>query len=264
VRRILDAFELFFLNAKIVLMRMMAYRVDFVLSLIVTLGFSAMGPLFQYLLYSNSRGYPGWNFDQILVFQAALLLLGGLAETCFGSIRASIDALMANGEFDRLLLKPWPPLLLIMTSGFNPAGLGSLSVGLGLTVWASLRIGLPGGLAGVGLFAVFLAARLALQAGVHILYCFFTVRWVYTMRLSEIMDKILAWGNFPLEVFPRVLQLIFVTFVPFSIACYWPAKALLGPVGILALASLGGTALFLTLTILLWRGQLKSYASAGG
>lgn len=243
---------------------MLAYRADFVLSVLVSFLFSAMGPLFQFLLYTNSSGYPGWSWDEILVFQGVLILTGGLCETVFGSLRWQIDSLMERGEFDRLLLKPWPPLMLLMTSGFNASGFGSVLVGAGATIWAVARLGFPGGGIGIAVFLVFLAARIALQASAHILYCFFTVRWVYTMRLGEIMDKILGWGNYPVEVFPRFLRMIFTTVLPFSVACYWPSKALLGPVGWMSLASLTGLGLFLAFTLFLWKGQLAKYTSAGG
>lgn len=258
------AFEFFFFHSRIVLMRMLAYRLDFILGILVSFLFSALAPLFQFLLYTNSSGYPGWSWDEILVFQGILILTGGLCETAFGSLRSNITALLERGEFDRLLLKPLPPLFIIMTSGFNPSGAGSLIVGAAATVWAVARIGIPGGATGILLFLVFLTARLALQAAAHILYCFFTVRWVYTMRLEEIMDKILAWGNYPVEVFPRFVQLLFTTIIPFSVACYWPARALLGPTGWLALASLAGTGLLVWGTLLLWKHQLEQYTSAGG
>jgi ABC-2 type transport system permease protein len=259
-----EALGLFGLNSRIVLMRGMAYRLDFALSIAVSLGFSAIGPLFQFFLYRKSNGYPGWTWDQILVFQAVLLLLNGLCETLFGSMRGQIDALMQNGEFDRLLLKPRAPLLLILTGGFTPSGLGALIAGIAATAWACARSGLPGGAAGLLLFPAFVAARILLQMSAHIVYCVLTVRWVYTMRLAEIIDKILNWGNYPLEVFPKAARLAFSTVLPFSVACYWPAKALLGPLGWLALSSLGGTAALFVICLALWRAQLRRYASGGG
>ncbi len=245
-------------------MRGMAYRADFAISIAVSLLFSAMGPLFQFFLYRNSNGYPGWTWDQILVFQAVLLLSNGLCETLLGGVRGQIEGLMQNGEFDRVLLKPWPPLLLILSGGFNPAGLGGLVAGVAAIAWAGWNAGLPGGAVGVAAFLVFLAARLLLQAAVHIVYCALTVRWVYPMRLPEIVDKILNWGNFPLEVFPRILQLVFTTIVPFSLACHWPAKALLGEAGPVSVASLACAAVGFFLCVLFWNAQLKRYSSGGG
>jgi ABC-2 type transport system permease protein len=259
-----EIFELFFLQARIVFMRLLAYRVDFVLSIVVSLGFSVMGPLFQFLLYRNSRGYPGWSWDEILVFQAVLLLVGGLSETLFGAVRGQMENMTANGEFDRLLIKPRRPLLLIMTAGFSPSGLGGFLVGLVLTAWAAIHAGLPGGVLGVALFLVFIVVRVVFQAAVQILYCFFTLRWVYPMRLGEIFDKVLAWGNNPLEIFPQALRMVFCTVVPFAVAAYWPAKALLGPVSWLALTSVAGVGLFLLVVLMLWKRQLAKYSSAGG
>ncbi len=259
-----EAVSLFFFNSKMLLMRMMQYRFNFIMGLFVAFGFSALGPLAQFLLYSNSNGYPGWNWDQMLLFQAVLLLVNGLTDILFGSVRRTIDSLMEKGEFDRLLLKPFPPLLMLLTSGFKPYGLGTVVVGIAGTLWAVIRIGMPAGVLGFVYFIIFLFARVLLQAGVHILYCFFTVRWIYPMRLDEITDKILSYGNYPMEIYPMFLQTVFTTVVPFAIACYWPAKALLGPVSWTAFTALGGTILFVLVTVLLWKHQLKSYVSGGG
>jgi ABC-2 type transport system permease protein len=259
-----DAFGLFGLNSKILLMRKMQYRADFAMGVVVAIGFSALGPLAQFLLYSKSNGYPGWTWDQMLLFQATLLLMGGICDVLFGTLRENIDALMEKGEFDRLLLRPYPPLMLLLTGGFKPYGLGSVLVGVGALVYAGARLGFPGGLSGMSLFLLFAIARILLQISINVLYCFFSVRWVYTMRLGEIMDKVMSYGNYPMEIFPRAIRIVFETFLPFAIACYWPAKALLGPLGWMAAASLAGTVLFLFFTLALWRGQLKSYVSAGG
>lgn len=259
-----EALDLFLLQSKIVLMRMLAYRVDFVLSLVVALGFSSLAPLFQFLLYRSSNGYPGWSWDQILVFQSVLLLTQGLSETLFGAIRGQVESMMANGEFDRLMIKPRRPLLLILTGGFQPSGLGSVIAGIILVVISSARAGLPPGAMGVLVFLALLGVRLVFQVAVQVLYCFFTLRWVYPMRLSEIMDKVQAWGNYPLEIFPRALGVVFSTVVPFSIACHWPARALLEPVGLMALGAVAGTGAFLALSLVLWRHQLRKYSSGGG
>ena len=122
MRRIIDAIDLFLLNARIVLMRLMAYRVDFVLSLVVGLGFSAMGPVFQFLLYQRSAGYPGWSLEEILLFQAVLLLIGGLCETAFGSIRVSIDGLMELPVLKQLLNPVIPTGLFILGHDRNKHG----------------------------------------------------------------------------------------------------------------------------------------------
>jgi len=95
----------------------------------------------------------------MLLFQGVLLFGAGLCDLLFGSVRENIDGLMRKGEFDRLLLRPYPTLLLILTSGFKPQGFGSFTVGAGAVAWAWIRIGTPAGLPGLGLFVVFILGR---------------------------------------------------------------------------------------------------------
>jgi ABC-2 type transport system permease protein len=264
VRWIGPGLRLFALQSQIKLQRLMQYRADFAVGLAACFALSATGPLFQLLIYTRTSGYPGWTWRQILVFQAILLLSTGIREAFFGDVRPQIERFVERGEFDRLLLKPFPPLLLLLTGGFAPHALGTLLAGVGTLVWAAQYAGGGPDPLGYLLFVVFLAAATLLHLSVHILYCTLTVRWTYPMRLSESMDRVSTFGEYPLEVFPLALRTVFLTVLPLSIATYWPAQALLGRAGAGAWVALAAAVSLAVVVARLWGRQMRHYASAGG
>jgi ABC-2 type transport system permease protein len=256
--------SLFLLQTQVKLARMMQYRVDFAVGVLVSLGFSAMMPLFQLLIYSRTRGFPGWSYHQILLFQGVLLVTSGLRELLLGDVRPQIEQLTERGELDRLLTKPFPPLLLILTGGFSPYSFGLIVVGAGTLgyAWAQPGVGVTVG--GFALFLVLLCASLMLALSASILYCTLAVRWTYLMRLDETMDKVLGFGNYPLQVYPTFFRVVFLTLLPFSVATFLPAQALLGRVGPSALTATAATLAVFVLMLWFWHRQLEQYTSAGG
>lgn len=264
MRSIALVLELFVLQSRLRLSALAQYRADFLIGMTVSFSFASMAPLFQFLIYVSTRGFPGWRLDDVLVFQAMLLLTTGLRDLLLGDIRRQIDHLAEKGEFDRLLLKPAPPLVLVLTAGFSPYSLGTTAVGAGLLAWTWERSGAALTATAAGLFAVFLAAGILLALSVNTLYCALTVRWTHTSRLGETMDKVMRFGDYPIEVFPGFVRAVFTTVLPLSVAAYWPASAVLGRVQPVGLVAVLGAVLAFLAALLFWKRQLFRYASSGG
>ncbi len=264
MRWIKTALELFSLQSQIKLQQLMQYRTDFTIGLLMALSFSAIGPLFQFLIYTQTKGYPGWNLNQILLFQGILLLSSGIQSTFFGEVRGQIVQLMWQGEFDRLLLKPFPPLLNLLTGGFSPSAIGTLLIGGGTIAWTWVRSGAALTWSAFFLFLLFLGVGVMLSLSATILFSTLTVRWVDPMRLSEVLDKMFFFGYYPLDVYPLVWRTLFITVLPFSVAVYWPAQALLGRLDLSAWVAAGATLTIWVGVIWFWDRQLKQYTSAGG
>ncbi|GAA0736065.1 ABC-2 family transporter protein [Dactylosporangium roseum] len=256
--------DLFLLNSRANTQRLLQYRTDFAVGVAITFFFTLLSPLLQYLLYTRSNGYPGWTWSQILLLQAILLLVGGLRDIFFGDVSKHIQNLMAKGELDQVLLKPFPPLLFVLTSSFSPFSVVTVVVGSGAVVWAYGRSGAPVGPMPVMSFVVFLLAGLTLYLTESVLFCALTVRWTYPLRLRETLQKIIRFGDPPMEVYPPVVRAALSTVLPLAVATYWPAQALLGRLTVVAWISLACTVLLLIGAVRLWNRQLNQYSSAGG
>jgi len=255
---------LFLCDCKIKLARAMEFRADFISSIFISLIFSGMAPLFQFLIYSKTNGYPGWNLEQIILFQAVFLLWTGIIDLLFGNVRVYIESTMQSGFMDRLLILPYSSIGIILTRGFNYKGFGTAAAGLIALVITIIH--LPGQLHWWYLlqFLFFLAMGILLSISLLILFCTIALRIIYVMRLKEVKDRVLFFASFPAEIYSGVIRFMYLTVMPIGIWIYYPAQALLGRLNIYAIyGSLICVVLFF-LSKSVWNLQVKKYVSAGG
>lgn len=256
--------SLFVLNTKLKISSSMMYRTDFILGLFIALGYSSVGPVFQYILFTQTKGYPGWNLNQIILFQGVLLIVTGVIGVLFGDIRNIAMELLYGGDFDRLLLKPYPPIGILLASSFTLRNAGSIFAGIALSVYSMIILGITLRISNLLLFLVFLLCSLVFYVALNILYCSVAIMIIRMWRVYDFFDKLYRFGQFPLEIYPSVVQAIFVTVFPFAVGVYYPTQALLGRLDLKALFSAFGSFLLLYLCLKLWNYCLKKYTSAGG
>ncbi|QWU14725.1 ABC-2 type transport system permease protein [Paenibacillus sophorae] len=256
--------RLYIWHMKLSLSRAMIYRFDFLTNLLISIIVSGLGPLVQYIFFTQTRGYPGWTLDQILLFQGILLLWFGIRELLFGDLRHSVMQMVWKGEFDRLLLKPYPPIGVLLCSGFQLNGIGSCIAGLTVTSLAFHRLHIDLTFTKLLMMMVSLVCGVILFMAVNIFYSAIVIMIVQMGRIDEMFDRITDFGNYPTNIFPVALRMVMVTFLPFAIWTYYPAQILLGRLdSLIWAASVCCVALF-WLSIAAWNRCLRNYTSAGG
>jgi ABC-2 type transport system permease protein len=264
MKKILRLFGLFILNTKLNIAKQMEYRFNFILTSVIALIFSSVSPLLQYLIFTQTKGFPGWTLDQIILFQGVLLTVLGLQSLLFGELQWYISDLIWRGELDRLLLKPYPPIGIILTSGFSLNSTGSILAGIIITVYSVFRMRLVIGIFQIVLFLVFIAVGLMLSMALNVLYSCMVIVLVRLGRMDEIFAFLSRFGEYPIDIYSNALKLIFTTAVPFAVWVYIPAKVLLGALDVSMALSLVCTILFFLGSLKLWDICLKKYTSAGG
>lgn len=264
MKKLLRLFSLFIQNSKLNIAKQMEYRFNFILTSIIALIFSSISPLLQYLIFTQTKGFPGWNLEQMIMFQGVLLIVLGLQSLLFGELQWFISNLIWRGELDRLLLKPYPPIGIILASGFSLNSTGSILAGIIITVYSVIRMQLCIGIFQIALFLVYIAVGLILSMALNVLFSCMVVVLVRLGRMDEIFGFLSRFGEYPLDIYSNALKFIFTTFVPFAVWAYIPAKILLGVLDVSMIWSLACTILFFLGSLKLWSICLKKYSSAGG
>ncbi|WEK54430.1 MAG: ABC-2 family transporter protein [Candidatus Cohnella colombiensis] len=257
-------FRLFGWHMKLSVSRAMIYRFDFLTGLFISILVSGIAPLVQYLIFTQTRGYPGWTLGQILLFQGLLLLWFGIRDLLFGDLRGMVMNMVRKGEFDRLLLKPYPPIGVLLCSGFQLNGIGSCIAGIGVSIVAFRQLHLSIDFVTIALFLIAIVAGVILFMAVTVFYCAIVVLIVQMGRMSEMFDRITDFGNYPSNIYPAILQTAMVTFLPFAIWTYYPAQILLHRVDSRLVIAAVSCVLIFWLSIKVWNRSLRNYTSAGG
>jgi len=264
MNRIFRLFSLFIWNSKLAIARNMEYKFNFILGSFISIVFSSIGPILQYLIFTQTKGFPGWNLDQIILFQGVLLIVLGLRNMFFGELYGFVYRLVRRGDFDRLLLKPYPPIGIILASSFSMNSLGAIIGGIVITIYSIFKLGLHVGIVQWGLFLLFTAAGLMLSMALDVLFSCVVIVLIQIGRLNEFFNFISRFGEYPLSIFPNAVRLAFITVVPFAVWVNIPAQVLLGNLDVYMMYSLVFCFAYLFVCLKLWGLCLKKYTSAGG
>lgn len=264
MKKLTKLLKLFIYNSKLTMARNMEYRFDFILGFFMNLIFSSVGPIIQYLIFTQTKGFPGWNLKQIILFQGVLLLLLGIKNTLWAGLPDYVTRMVRRGELDRLLLKPFSSIGIILASGFTPSEFGAIIGGIVLMGYSVGTLQLPLSPLRVIMFLIFLLFGLMLFMAMNIIYSCVVIMLVNIGRLNEIMECFSRFGQYPLEIYSKILGTVFMTVIPFAIWVYIPSKILIEGLNVGMLYSLVFCLLFTALSLRLWDRCIRHYTSGGG
>lgn len=257
-------FQLFLLDLRIKFKRAVAFRANFVLVFFLSLGYTFAFSLFQFLIYTGVNGFPGWNMDQVLLFQAMLIFWTGVTEFLFGGVKYIIDLEVMYGNFDRYLVLPHHPLVSLFTRGTDIYAISSVMAGLGGMVIMCARMHLVPDAGTILLAMIFFISGILFYLSLLIWYCSCTLLLIKMDRLKEVLEKILFFGSFPADVYYGIGKLFFLVVFPTALWVYIPVQILLGRFNELSYLSLVISIFFFAASVLFWKYQAGKYSSAGG
>ena len=256
-------FKLYMICLRTLFISETAYRLNFILGMIITFISNILFPLVTLLIYSNGQSFPGWNFWQVLLIQSVFTLSTGISNTFFAGIFWETNANIKNGSFEVVLLKPLNPLFFIMATTFNFQGIAYIIGGLimfGISashcaVWTVSTV-LKYLLFGTGGILVMLGMELIMSAT--------SFKWIGNSRIPEIFDSIKQFAKYPMTIFPSLARGITTFVLPAAAIAFMPAAALMGKTEAWFYTALIPCAIFAGIGFLLYFKMIKLYESAGG
>ena len=221
------------------------------------------------LLAVRFDGIGALSADEILWMLGFFTLADGFTNMMLGSCNwLWISRVVGRGQVDHMLIQPIPLWMQILTGGFLPfTGSSCFLTGVGLTAFATIRLGIPMTPGWLLLLVVYVLARMAVATGTsYIAGSAAFYRPVSCEELSTVvLDALNAAGKYPMAALPVWMQGLFVTVLPVGLMAYVPSllmlKRLDAPLAYVWPVAMG--AAFLSLGGLLFRKGLKHYARHG-
>lgn len=241
----------------------MAYRGDFLLEGVMSVGWLLITLMPLYVLYSDRAEVGGWTMPEALVVLAYFTGVKGVLEGVVSPSFVDLVERIRSGAFDYVLLKPVDAQALISASRFEPWKMFDVLGALAIAVYAFVKLGappaLPDVLLGIALFAAGVLAMYSLW-----ILCAAAAFWVVRLdNLTYLLGAIFDTARWPVTVFPRVWRIVFTFVIPLAVMTTYPAQALLGQLrGETALAVCGGSLALLVASRLVWTKAIRSYTSA--
>ncbi len=242
----------------------MQYKVSFFLTLLGQAFVTINMFLGIFFLFQRFHSIEGFTYNQVLLCYTVTLLQFYLAEF-FARGFDRFDAMLGNGQFDRILVRPRNTVFQVLASRFEFTRLGRILQVLVLLPYAVATCGVEWNFPRALTVIFMVLGGALLFSGIFIAggaLSFFTTQGLEVVNVFTDGGK--EHGKYPWNVYgKRVLQ--FCTYiVPYALTQYYPLLYVLGretnPLYIfLPLCA----AWFLLPAFLLWRLGLRRYKSTG-
>lgn len=241
----------------------MQYKLDFLGSTLFGALSTAMEFLSVAVVLYRFHSVGGWGIYEGALLAGTISAAQGLLRI-FAAELYSFDRYLLTGDFDILLIRPWPTLASLLSRNFDLGRVGALVQGYLLITLGAGGAGLPGW-ARLYLFLLPLAGLIILTA----ISMAVAAAGFWLMRTGELMTMTIkapaSAAAYPMEIFPELMRRLFLSVLPVGAIGYVPLRYLLGKGGgPWALAvPLVAAGLALGMSLQLWRFGERRYQSTG-
>lgn len=259
----MNAFKIHLQGIKAALSTRMAYRFDFILSMLIMLLVELVAPLITLLIYNSGSSIPGYTIYQALLIQGVFLLSRGVSFPFFFGMVSNTIMRVQQGTLDLLLIKPRSALRMLIVTGFDAEDLGKLIGGIILFSVALIHLPAPS-LAQWLEFSLLFILAIAFMFGIAMLLSGIGIVWVGNYRVYDIFFTVTNFGNYPTSIFSKPVQIFTAAVLPIGMLGFFPASVLLGKPGPFMIYSCVSVVVFLMLSFLFFNLTLRKYSSTGG
>ena len=246
-----------------------AHRANLVLVFLGSAALQGTQLAFIGVLLGAFGAIAGWDVAEVAFLYGLRLTAHGVCTVNFGQHRASANV-VRDGDWDRFLLRPVPPLLQLLTRLFNPGTLGDLVLGVAILCAAAPHTPITWTpLAVVYVMAAAVGGGLV-EAGLQIGISGLDLVLGPSTKVKETVSRDLTdFGAYPMTIFGTAGTWLLTALLPLAFMAYLPATVLLGrtdellvPPLIAVLSPLAGP-LLLALGVVVFGRLSRHYASPG-
>lgn len=255
--------RLFLVQLRISVALSMQYRWAFVVDGLVTLVWTAIGVVPLSIAFQGRPPVNGWTFEGALVVVGWFTLLKGVLDGAVNPSLVAVVSRIRDGTLDFTLLLPADAQFLVSTAKLELWKIIDVAAGVGLLIWAFVRLGRAPPIEGVALSIALLAAATLVLYSIWILVIA-AAFWVVRLdNLTYLFNSIIDFARWPVTIFKGALRFIFTFVIPLALMTTFPAQALLGTLPARAGAlSIVGAVVFALAARLCWTRAIAHYTSA--
>lgn len=247
----------------------MEYRADFVLETLFGLIREATGFALIWVILARFEDLAGWTLGEVAFLYGLRVMMHGLVGMATGNIW-SLESRVREGEFDRYLVRPAPPLLQLLTERVPLSAFGELLGGPALFLAANSLVDVAWTPQSLLYLRFAIVGGALLELGIRVLIVSFAFRALRVNGLMAIMDDIFSdFGTYPLSIFGPALQFLLTFGIPVAFMAYLPAVVLLERTSELRIPSIFAYGaplmgmLWIAIALHVFHRELRHYKSSG-
>lgn len=245
------------------------YRANVIASIIGGFVYQLTGFIVVWIIVDRFDALGGWTLPEITFLYGMRLTAHGIYYALFSQM-FDLDRVLITGEFDRYLVRPMSPLLQLFTRKLRVNCFGDLIGGATLLAFAAAGAGIDWSPASFALLIAAVIGGALIEGAVQVTMGSLAFRFLNAQAARVATNEVFnLYGNYPMTMFPKVLEYLLTFALPVAFVAYFPASTILGRTDELSvapwigwLAPVLGVVLF-TLAVQLWTWQSRHYQSSG-
>jgi len=222
-----------------------------------------------FLMVWNFGTLAGWTPDEVILLYALWLLSYAIGASFTFNMCRDFPNMAINGTLDEAFIRPVSPMAYLIAANFNLGYISHITITTAALVFCLIRMNVVWSVF-QWIWLIILIVAGAVVQGCMMLICDMPALRTRSMSPTGIFYwDINFWVvRYPINIYPRPIQLIFTSILPFGFISFYPVQVLLGkhegilPHIMIWLSPLVAAAL-LFITIICWRGITRRYESAG-
>ena len=245
-----------------------AYPANFLIGTISIAIICLVDMILSWVLTQRVPQIGGWGFYELLFMLSVWRLTHGLYIVVFQQI-SDLDRTLREGEFDRLLVRPLPPLFQYFTRTVEIGGFGDLIVGYGGLAYALSHFD-GWSLLDIAVLLVMIISAAAIEWSFFTLIGCTSFWTLQSQGLRGIFDTFLfQFSKFPLSAYSKWVQVLLTFVLPVGFISFYPSLHFFQndkPIPFfegLVYAPPVIAALLCGLTYVVWRRGINVYKGAG-
>ena len=223
-----------------------------------------------YIVILSLGNIKGWTADEMIFIYALSLLAYALAASVFYGPCMMLGTKVLNGDFDQTLTKPMNALAYEILLHFNVGYISHVILGIVLVVISMKKMSLEISFITVINIIVIVICGVLIQAALLLFASMFSFIMVNgNPALKFLVSKARNFIQYPLNIYPKSIQLILPFVLPYGFINFYPVVNLLHKEELALGGSLLGTLfpliaiMLFVISIFAWNKSLKVYSSAG-
>ena len=265
----MDTLRLYVRSMGILIKSQLQYPLSFLLQTFAQLIMEGGEMLAVILLVNRFDHLNQWTGGDLYFFFGVMSVTFYLTE-CFGrGITGNFPYMVRTGQLDTLLIRPRGILTQVICSAVDPRRVTCIAVGSVSLVLGSRMAGVQWTLEHILLLAESIFCGIWLILGLFLIEA---VLCIHSVKSIEITNALTYGGRsacqYPVDVFPRPLRMLFTVAAPFALVMHVPASEILGkpvfgwPAWTAWVSPCSGLVLF-ALMALMFSGAMRFYRSTG-
>jgi ABC-2 type transport system permease protein len=245
------------------------YRANFLIMVLMGIVYQCTGFAFIWVVLARFQALAGWTLGEVAFLYGLRLTMQALNGALSGGLY-SIEWKVRQGEFDRYLVRPMPPLLQLMCERIHISIIGDLVGGVALFAAAASLVTVAWTPLALLYLTLALFGGALVEMALRVLFSALAFRFLSANAFMFVLDTIFSnFTNYPLNIFGSVLEFLLTFGLPLAFMAYFPAVVLLGRTGELQVspifaygAPLAGI-VWLLASLLVFQREMRHYQSAG-